>query len=221
MSSRNEELIQAMINGDDVSFTPESRMEQFLYNCITGRGSEGLPQPTSRMEALCYQLAEVMAGGGAATVDDTQTYMLLTEDGTEIPAVMVGEETVFTATENDIRAGTVAATDSGVTTGTKEIPAYYVHEGVKIVTPGSTFVISDNDYDYTKLQALFCLFNSNSSNSVATEKVAINTDVYAVQSTDSISVIQKNDANKTIEFGVSNETTSPKILRFMFYKEEF
>ena len=62
---------------------------------------------------------EILQGG---------TFLLCDEAGTEVVAVVVGEETLFTATENDIRLGAVAATDKGVTTGEKFIPSYVVTE---------------------------------------------------------------------------------------------
>ena len=54
-------------------------------------------------------------------VHGTPTYTLLMQDGTEVIAVEFDEELVFTATADDIRKGTVAATASGVTVGTLEV----------------------------------------------------------------------------------------------------
>ena len=45
------------------------------------------------------------------------TYLLYDEAGNEFVGVVVSEETVFTATANDIRKGTVAVTEKGVTEG--------------------------------------------------------------------------------------------------------
>lgn len=159
----------------------------------------------------------VGAGGGLP-----KSYILETEDGAQLVGVLVGEETVFTATDNDVRKNLVYAGDKGVSTGTKVIPAYHTHQGVKIVTVGSEFNVSLpnlDTYDYTKFQALICDFNSNLNNSVATSKVAIDNKVYEVLSVDSISNITKNNTNKTVDFGIVNETDSPQILRFFTYKE--
>jgi len=54
---------------------------------------------------------------GVSRKDTVQSYLLVTEDGTEIPAVLVDEEVIFTATEYDLREGTVAASGSGVIHG--------------------------------------------------------------------------------------------------------
>lgn len=75
------------------------------------------------------------SGTGGGSGDDTQAYILVDENGVEIPAVLVDEYTVFDATANDIRAGKTAATEEGVTLGTKEIPAYYVEEGYVAIPP--------------------------------------------------------------------------------------
>lgn len=53
-----------------------------------------------------------------------KTIMLQTGDGRELPAILVDEETIFTATTNDVRVGKVFATDTGVKTGHKIILEY-------------------------------------------------------------------------------------------------
>lgn len=151
-----------------------------------------------------------------------QTYVLVDENGNEFQAVLVDNETIFDATANDIREGKVAVTEEGVTVGTKVIPSYHTYQGVKIIQPGKAFEIKlekVDAYDYTKLQAIFCDFNSSLSNSVSSTKVAIENKVYEVLSVNSISDIIKNATNKTIEFGIINETDSLKILRYFTYKE--
>ncbi len=153
------------------------------------------------------------------TEDDTPMYLLVTEDGQEIPAVMVEELTMFDATPNDIRIGKTAATNEGVTIGEKVIPTYHTHEGTKIVTPGKQFLIGGEHYNYTKLQAMVCSYNTNLSNSVATEKVAINNKIYNVLSIESIAAITTEDAIQRINFGIVNETAKPQILRYIDYKE--
>ena len=54
----------------------------------------------------------------ARNVEDVMTYMLVDSAGNEIPAILVDEKVVFTATANDIRYGMTAATEDGVTVGT-------------------------------------------------------------------------------------------------------
>ena len=49
-----------------------------------------------------------------------KTFIIEDENGNEIVGVVVGQETVFTATSDDIVKGKVAATDDGVVVGTHE-----------------------------------------------------------------------------------------------------
>lgn len=177
-----------------------------------------------------YRVYKVTSGGdgsggsGDCDCEETQSYILIDEEGNEIPAVLVSEETVFNATANDIREGMVAATDNGVTIGTKYIPSYNTSEGIKFIPAGSSFELNFavdnlNLYDYTKLQAIFCLFNTNVSDSVKSEKVVIEDKVYNVNATEAIADINKDHDSKTIKFGVVNDTDKPYILRFFTYKE--
>ena len=106
-----------------------------------------------------------------------KSFVIKDENGNEAVAVMVEEETEFTATANDIREGVVAATDSGVTEGTKYIPSYNTSEGIQIIPANQSLYIRIKDYEYTKLQAVVCPFNSSMTNSVSTEKVVIEDNV--------------------------------------------
>lgn len=150
-----------------------------------------------------------------------KTYILQDADGNELVGVLVDKEVVFTATENDIRAGAVAATGIGVTVGTKEIPSYHTSEGTKVVTPGSAFDITLLRCDYTKLQVLICAFNTSLNDSVATEKVSINGSVYEVESTTKLSSVTVDVDNSKIMLGITNTGSSPYIMRYFTYKEEY
>lgn len=159
--------------------------------------------------------------GGYGGDDDTQMYILQDEDGTEWPAVLVDEETVFDATANDIREGKVAATDDGVITGTKDIPSYYTSEGYRLITVGKPFETNPLEYyDFTKLQAIICPFSETVANSVAAEKVAFGENVYLVNSTDIVAKVTRDDIGKKINFGFTNDTSSIYVLRYFTYKEE-
>lgn len=165
-------------------------------------------------------VGKVIGGGGSTA----KAYILQTEDGQEIPAVLTDEEVDLTATANDIRKGTVAVTNAGVIEGTKLISDYYTSQGVKVVTAGSSMVVVNpypevDGYDYTKLQAIVCSYNSTLANSVAAEKIALDTSVYAVQSTDVLATITKDHDNKTINFNITNDSDKPVILRYFTYKE--
>ena len=154
--------------------------------------------------------------------EDVLTYILVDEDGNEVPAVLVDREIVFTATANDIREGAVAATSEGVTVGTKEIPAYITNEGVMFIPSGSAFTIPlpGDRCEYTKLQALCCKFNTSVDNSVATDMVSIDGKVYNVGSVEVNAEVTSELVNKLINLGMTNETDTPYVLRYFTYKEE-
>lgn len=149
------------------------------------------------------------------------TFILVDKDGNEYPAMYVESDIEFTATANDIRKGAVAITAEGITTGTKEIPAYYTTEGIAAVPPGSEFIIDINRCEFTKLQTLMCAFNTNLANSVATDKVSINGKVYPVNSTEVIATVTVDSANNRINLGITNDSTKPYVLRYFTYKEEY
>lgn len=166
------------------------------------------------------------SGSGSTSGDssETNTYILIDEDGNEIPAVFVSEETVFDATANDIRQGKVAATAEGVVTGEKVIPTYNTAEGARLIPDGSAFTIPNLDaavgyYDYSKLQVIFCVYNTSMSDSVSAEKVCINDHIYAVNSTESIADVIKDHNNKSINLGITNDTGKPCVIRYFTYKE--
>jgi hypothetical protein len=50
-----------------------------------------------------------------------KTFILQDEDGNEITGVVVDSEVIFTATDADVRAGKVYASDEGVSIGTLEV----------------------------------------------------------------------------------------------------
>lgn len=159
---------------------------------------------------------------GGSSEDDTQMYILVDEEGNEYPAVFVDEETVFDADANDIREGKVAATDDGVVTGTKEIPAYYVVEGCRLITAGSKFETAyTKHYDFTKMQAIICPFSKSLAASVAAEKVVIGENVYPVNSAEIISTVARDDASKKINLGFTNDSNYICVLRYFAYKEEY
>ena len=150
----------------------------------------------------------------------TDTYILVDEDGNEMAAVAMDERVELTADKDlDIRSGTTAITNDGVVTGTKEIPACVTAQGVRVISAGSDVTLVHTDYDYTKLQALFCAFNTSLNDSVATEKVVINDAVYNVSSTEALSTVTKDHDNTRIVFGITNDSDSRCLTRYFMYKE--
>ena len=150
-----------------------------------------------------------------------KTFIIEDSDGNEITGVVVGQETVFTATDNDVRAGYVYAGDGGVSTGTKIIPSYHTMMGEKKIMPGKAFVIRDENYDYDFIQVIICSYYTSLSDSVAAIMIAVNDNVYMVNSTESIATVIKDHENKQIDLSIINNTDSPQILRYVFVKEMF
>lgn len=151
-----------------------------------------------------------------------KTFIITDPDGNEITGVVVDQETVFTAGDNDVREGKVYASDSGVSTGIKVIPTYHTSEGYKIITAGSMFTIElslQNLYDYTKLLCIICPYNSSISSSILAEKVVIENNLYESNSTTVVSMVTKNETDKSINLGITNDTSSTYVLRYITYKE--
>lgn len=158
--------------------------------------------------------------GGASQV---KTYLLEFEDGTTVPAVLVDSETIFTATENDIREGYTAVTDSGVTTGTKFIPPYFTSVGSRLITDAREFIIPLSKraaYDYTAIQCIICPYNNSIADSVAADKIVIGDNVYATGSTEVLSVLTKDSDNESVNLGITNDSGIDYIMRYFTYKEE-
>lgn len=152
---------------------------------------------------------------------ETGTYIIVDKNGNEIPAVFVDNEQSFTATANDIRIGTTAVTEAGVTVGEKEIPAYYTSEGIQIIPAGSAVKITGIvDCAFTKLQVLVCAFNGNINGSVFTEKVSIDGKVYDAKSTEVLAEVTVDNTSKSIDLGVTNTGSTKYVVRYFSYKEE-
>lgn len=156
---------------------------------------------------------------GTVLETEVNTFVIVDADGNEIPAVLVDEEVVVSASSNDIRKGITAITSDGVIIGTKEIPSYYTAEGYKAITKGSRFTIPHADYDYTKLQVVICSFDTNFTKSVGAIKVALENSVYDVNSTTPLSQVTIDNTNKRIDLGITNDTDSICVVRYFMYKE--
>ena len=209
--SRIEQLLSDLLNENTSDISPQSRNEAFLLGLINGVIPDIVP--VSRVECYLKALCEKNAGS---------TYILVDSDGNEVVATLVDEATVFDATANDIRLGKVAATESGVTTGTKDIPAYHTTAGVEKIPAGSALTIPmfSDKCQYTKLQALICTFNTLVSDSVATEKVSVDGKVYNVGSTTVLSEVSVDSVNQSINLSLMNDSDNPVVIRYFTYKEE-
>lgn len=152
-----------------------------------------------------------------------KTYFFCDGEGNEFLGTLVDEETVFTATANDIREGIIAASDLGVVKGEKVIPSYHTSEGYQIIMPNSTFIISVlkslDRYDFTKLQAIICPWTGTLAGSVKAEKVSIDGKVYKANSNVAIAEVIKDSEKQQINFQVTNESNQLYVLRYFTYKE--
>lgn len=152
-----------------------------------------------------------------------KTFILTDSDGNEITGVVVGQEQVFTAGDNDVREGLVYAGDSGVSTGTKEILEYRTTYSSRLILPGEKYSIplSDhNKYNYTKLQCLIAEFNSSFANSVQVVNFVIGDCLYALNSTEVVSNVSKNADDKSIDFNITNDTDKVYVIHYFTYKQE-
>lgn len=151
-----------------------------------------------------------------------RTYILVDEKGNEVAATLVDNETSFDATANDIRQGKVAATNSGVTVGTKEIPAYNTSQGRRTIKPGASLVIPmySDKCQFTKFQAIICLYNTAVSDSLAAQLVAIEDKLYEVGSTAELATITVDVENQSINLGITNDGDTSLVIRYMTIKEE-
>ena len=69
VSSRNEELMAALINGEDIKdYIPRSRNEQFLKDCAVGSETTTL-EPRSRSEMLLSEVHNKIKSGGGFDID--------------------------------------------------------------------------------------------------------------------------------------------------------
>lgn len=154
---------------------------------------------------------------------DAAVYILKDDTGKEYVGVVTENEVTLDATANDIRIGKVAATADGITEGTKEIPSYNTTEGFDKIPAGSELVIEmfSDRCEYTKLQAIICAFNSDTNDSVAAEKVAIDGKIYAVNSTEVIAEVSVDTENQTIKLGITNNSDNAVLIRYFTYKEVY
>lgn len=162
------------------------------------------------------------SGGGSGGSSIDSTFIIEDADGNELVGIVVDEEVIFTATENDIRKGTVAATQIGVTEGTKEIPNYRATEGYTVIKPGDDITIKmfSDMCEYTTFQGLICGYNTTPYDSVSTEKVVLLDRIYPVGSTTVLSDISVDSITQSINIGLINNREYSVVVHFMIIKED-
>lgn len=158
-----------------------------------------------------------------AILKNPETIILRTEDGQEYAAAMTTEEVILSAGVDDVREGETFASQQGVKTGEKCIPAYHTKEGFKVILDGEAFELTNlsehNLYDFTKLQGMVSVFNTTVSDSVCTNKVVIDEKIYDTNSTIILSTLTRDSDNKSIDFGIINSSGKTQIIRYIMYKE--
>lgn len=153
-----------------------------------------------------------------------KTFIISDENGVEFAGVVTDKEVIFTADpEKDIREGTVAATDDGIVTGSKRIPAYETTRSSRLIRPGDAFSIPlslDDKYDYTQFQCVIAKRNTSTTDSVEVDKVGIYDNVYQTNSSVALSNITKNADNKSIDLNITNDTDDMYYIHYFTFKED-
>lgn len=168
-------------------------------------------------------MSEGILGNATGGFGFPKTYIITDSDGNELTGVYVESEVVFTATDNDVRAGMTYASDNGVSVGTKDIPIYRTTAGFRGILPGKSFSIplsGFDKYDYTKLQCIITPLNTSYSDSTSAEKVVIGDSVYNVGSTEKLADVTKNANTKSIDLNIVNNTDINYYIRYFTYREE-
>lgn len=165
----------------------------------------------------------IIVGNSVGGASPLKTLILEDPSGLEITGVVTESEQVLTAVASqDIREGKVAITSDGIVTGSKRIPAYETTQSNYCVLPGASFSIPLEDYDkydYTKFQCMIAKYNTSPSDSVTVDRVVINNNVYAVNSSTVLSSVTKNKDTKSIDLNINNNTDDTYIIYYVTYKE--
>lgn len=149
---------------------------------------------------------------------DEVIYCVTVDGVNKAYAQLYGKKKVeLTATENDIRLGTSAITNTGYTDGKKDIPGYYVIYGYKAVQAGIEAVINY----WPGIESLLVTivpFDTSVSDSVAVKYVSVDKAMYESNSTTKISDISVDTVNERINLGVTPDVRS--ILRYFVVRKE-
>lgn len=151
-----------------------------------------------------------------------KTFTLVDESGTELIGVVTDNEVKLTASSSDIKIGKIAAIDEGFVEGT-DTKTYRTTQGRELVASGDSISIllpQYDKYDYTKFQCMIAPFNTSDADSVAVDKIVIDSCVYNTGSTIKIADVTKNNTNKSIDLNITNSTDSYVVVHYFTYKEE-
>lgn len=161
-----------------------------------------------------------MVGGGSAPL---KTLILTDENGNEVVGVVTESVQAFNATPADVIVGKTFVSDEGIKVG-ENTKTYRVTKASEIILPGMNYSILLNyydAYDYTKFQCMISKFNTSFSDSVDTNKISLENNVYEVNSTEVLSKVTKNADTKSVDLNIVNDTSNIYIVHFFTYKEEY
>lgn len=147
-----------------------------------------------------------------------KTFVIEDENGNELTGVITKQEVIFDATDNDVREGMTYASDSGISTGTKFIPPYYVRYGYKTVFAGKNATIVAPEYDYESLLITIATYNTSWSQSTVLTYVSVDNAVYSMEDNSKVSDIVIDHDNATINLGITVNEKS--ILRYFVVMED-
>lgn len=164
-------------------------------------------------------MSEGILGNATGGFGFPKTYIITDSNGNELTGVYVESETIFTATDNDVREGMVYAGDAGVSTGQKNIPSYHTRYGHKVVLANTEIAISVPEYDYTNLFVTIATYDTNLYQSLSTTYVALDGGMYAVGNPTKISDITIDTTNEKINLGIVSSEKA--VVRYLVTREEF
>lgn len=164
-------------------------------------------------------MSEGILGNATGGFGFPKTYIITDSDGNELTGVYVESETIFTATDNDVREGMVYAGDAGVSTGTKNIPSYHTSYGCKIVLADTELSVSIPEYDYNDLFVSVATYDTSWAQSVCTTYISIDGGMYIAGSDTKVSDITIDDTNEKINLGIT--TSEKSVVRYIVTREEF
>ena len=152
-----------------------------------------------------------------------KTVEIISDDGVDLMGVVVDQEQILDAVASkDIREGKTAVTNEGLVIGSKRIPAYDTTQSTFLVRPGQNFSIplsGYDKYDYTKFQCMIAKYDSNPLLRMSIDRIVMNDNVYAVNSSEIVSNVTKNSNTKSIDLNITNNTEDIYIIYYFTYKE--
>lgn len=157
--SREEEILNALINGEKLEFKPLSRFEEYMKCAINKSGTENCPTPISRSDALLKILADKMCEGSnlqEKTVNPKTTAQTITPDSgydglskvnvnaiqTEMKTVTPSrnEQSIMPTSGKYISRIVVSAVTSSIDSN---IVAEYIKKGITILDVTGTLETGD------------------------------------------------------------------------------